>query len=363
MVFLRKTIHIGLIAVLLVANSYKLSAQSLTVEQEQQFTYYWYAAKEAIAQEQYPEALVLLEFCRMIKPNDGQTLTFLAILYNGMGQKERALQTFKEAFEASPRDQWQKYSYMLLDQRTPEGIKAAQEVMEKAYAAQKTTVERQKSKDEGQKSKVERQKTKDKSRKSKVERQAPNADEDLIEQLRRLYMNTGQWAKAIEMQDEMDQIRGFDAYSAVNRFRAYAAWGKSKKAMEAVDKYLELEPNNVQFLLFKMEIMEHLGAKPKELYAMYERILALDPMNGTVLNNYAYHLATHGGDLQKAERMSAISIREEPSNAVFLDTYGWILHMQGQNELALFYLKRALGNTDNEHVKKEIEEHIRQITK
>ena len=35
---------------------------AVTPEQEQQFTYYWYAARQAIEKEQYDEALALLEF-------------------------------------------------------------------------------------------------------------------------------------------------------------------------------------------------------------------------------------------------------------------------------------------------------------
>ena len=97
-----------------------------------------------------------------------------------------------------------------------------------------------------------------------------------------------------------------------------------------------------------------------DLCAMYEKVLSLDPHNVGVLNNYAYHLATHGGDLKKAEQMSGITIREEPDNAVYLDTYGWIMHLQGQDELALFYLKRALNNAKEES-KAEIKKHLNAI--
>ena len=301
---------------------------TLSVEQEQQFSYYWYAAKQAIEQERYPEALVMLEFCNMIKPNDGQTLTFLAIMYDGLGQKERALKTFKQAFEADPHDQWNRYCSVLMDMQTKAAAQEALAVLEKAYSVQK-----------------------------------PNVEEDLLEQLRRGYMVFGEWAKAIAIQDELDKLTGYDAYSALNRYRTYAAWGKNKKAVEAIDKYLETDPTNVQFLLFRLELMEHMGVKQAELYAMYDRILALDPYNLGVLNNYAYHLATHKGDLQRAERMSAITIKEQPTNPVYLDTYGWILYMQGQKELALFYLQRALSNSENENVKAEIENHIKEVKK
>lgn len=162
------------------------------------------------------------------------------------------------------------------------------------------------------------------------------------------------------IQDEIDQRSGYSAMSAISRYQIYAAQGDTKKAIKEIDRYLETDPTNMRFLLFRLELMEKTKAKPKALYAMYDRILALDPYNLMLLNNYAYHLATHGGDLKRAERMSEITIREQPNNPVFLDTYAWIMHLQGQDELALFYLKRALWNAPAE-TREEIERHIKAI--
>ena len=120
---------------------------------------------------------------------------------------------------------------------------------------------------------------------------------------------------------------------------------------------MKTDPDNLRFQLFRLECLERTKAKKKELYAQYERVLELDPYNAVVLNNYAYHLATHGGDLTKAEKMSSLAIREQPNNPVFLDTYGWILHLQGQDDLAKFYLQKALRNVEPEH-NEEIQSHI-----
>lgn len=46
--------------------------------------------------------------------------------------------------------------------------------------------------------------------------------------------------------------------------------------------------------------------------------------------------------LRKAEAMSRETIQEEPTNYMYLDTYAWILHLQGDDTLALFYMKKAL---------------------
>ena len=326
MVFLRKT----LIIVLLLLALPMMVAQpqaTLTTEQEQQFTYYWYAARQAIEEQRYPDALALLEFCHSVKPNDGNTLTFLGLLYDSMGDKERALTHFRQAFEADPYDQWFRYSKALLSDGE---LKPAIAVLEKAYEVQKGG-----------------------DKKKKIE-------ESLLTNLQNAYVYAQAWDKAIAMQDELDQIKGFDAYSAMMRYRIYAMANKPKKAIAALDQYLEQDPNDLRFLIFRLELMEQTKAKQKELYAMYERILEIDPYNLMVLNNYAYHLATHGGDLKNAERMSAITIREDANNPVYLDTYGWILHLQGQDELALFYLSRAWYNA-TESTKAEIESHLRKV--
>ena len=302
-----------------------LGLSATTVEREQQFKYYWYAAKQAIQDERYDDALVLLEFCEALNPNDGTTLESLGVIYNALRQEEKALDYWRRAFEAAPRDQWYRYSAALLDRKNDADRKAALRVMQTAYRAQQ-----------------------------------PDVEEALLEQLLRLYMSEERWKEAIHTQDEIDRLKGYDAYSAYYRMRAYALWGKPKKALAEIDKYLEEDPTNVQFLLYRIDIMSHAGAKPKELFAQYERILEIAPYDLMVLNNYAYLLATHGGDLKKAEKMSQLTIQKEPNNPVYLDTYGWILHLQGQEQLAAFYLYRAWQNATDE-TREEIGRHLQKI--
>ena len=305
----------------------KPQPEKISTEQEQQFTYYWYAARQAINEENYPKALVLLEFCNAIKPDDGNTLTCLGTLYGGIGEKEKALETFRKAFEADPRDQWYRYCYALMEQRTEGAQKEVQRVLERAYKAQ-----------------------------------GDPKNEYLLEQLKRLYISQEEWKKALKIQDELDLLNGYNAISAMTHMRIYFEMEKPKKALEAIDKYLELDPTNMDFVVYRIEVLEQLKTKPAELYAAYEEVLRINPMYTRVLNNYAYLLATHKGDLLKAERMSQTTIREEPDNPVYLDTYGWILHLKGQDELAKFYLNKALQNTkSNDRTRNEIQKHLNAI--
>lgn len=105
------------------------------------------------------------------------------------------------------------------------------------------------------------------------------------------------------------------------------------------------------------------GADKDSLYAAYDEALKIDPTNAYVLNNYAYTLATSGGDLRKAEKMSQKTIEEAPDNPTYLDTYAWILHLQGQDMLAEFYIRKALENLQNEEGEEVIREHYNTIIK
>ncbi len=324
---MRCKIYIVFIALLATLTVYAKKPQpkaSLTTEQEQQFTYYWYAARQALEENNYPKALVLFEFCDAIKPNDGKTLEFLGILYHAMRQEDRAMDAFKRAFEADPRDCWYRYSSALLEEKTEEATIEAMHVRERAL------------------------------------KENPK-DDELMMRLQRVYISLGEWKKALKMQDQIDGVKGFDASGAVTRYRLLLTMKQQKKALATIDKYLELDPTDLQFLAFRVEVLEQMKTKPAELYAAYDKILAIYPGHIGILNNYAYHLATHKGDLQRAERMSEQTIREEPNNAIYLDTYGWILHLKGQDELAKFYLNRALINAQSEETTKEVQKHLNAI--
>ena len=86
----------------------------------------------------------------------------------------------------------------------------------------------------------------------------------------------------------------------------------------------------------------------------------MSPDNLSILNNYAWTLAINGGDLKKAEKMSQRTIQKEANNPTYLDTYAWILHLQGQDSLAMFYIKKALEHADN-NGDETIDQHYNEI--
>lgn len=74
----------------------------------------------------------------------------------------------------------------------------------------------------------------------------------------------------------------------------------------------------------------------------FEKALKIDPADATALNNYAYYLSLRRAKLDSALVMSKKSLDMEPQNSAFLDTYGWILYLQGNYDEAAKYIIKAL---------------------
>ena len=68
------------------------------------------------------------------------------------------------------------------------------------------------------------------------------------------------------------------------------------------------------------DIMYQKGME-KESIAAYDSCLVWKDDNISCLNNYAYHLSEKGIRLDEAEQMSFRTIKAEPNNATYLDTY------------------------------------------
>lgn len=92
----------------------------------------------------------------------------------------------------------------------------------------------------------------------------------------------------------------------------------------------------------------HTKGLDKEAFEAYDSCLHWNPEHTACLNNYAYYLSVNGEQLDKAEKMSEQTIKAEPDNATYLDTYAWVLFMRGKYEEAKEYIDRMLA-TEEDH--------------
>jgi tetratricopeptide (TPR) repeat protein len=89
--------------------------------------------------------------------------------------------------------------------------------------------------------------------------------------------------------------------------------------------------------------------------SLFESLIAEEPDNYMVMNNYSYYLAERGSKLDMAEKWSRHTIENNPENVTFLDTYAWVLYKMESYEEAEKYIIKAIdrgGENDpevNEH--------------
>jgi tetratricopeptide (TPR) repeat protein len=108
------------------------------------------------------------------------------------------------------------------------------------------------------------------------------------------------------------------------------------------------------------EIYHNKGERQKA-YAAYDSCLQWKPDQVMTLNNYAYYISVDGGDLKRAEEMSARAVKAEPKNATFLDTYAWVLYKQERYTEAKIYIDQALKNDTDSVPNADILEHAGDI--
>ncbi len=121
-----------------------------------------------------------------------------------------------------------------------------------------------------------------------------------------------------------------------------------QEALDAYQTGVEIIP--VENMGLKSDFYGQIGdtyyqmGELEKAYSAYDEALKYNERNVAVLNNYAYFLSLEKKDLKKAERMSAQTIRVEPDNATYLDTYAWIFFVQGEYSLAKIYIEKAISN-------------------
>lgn len=152
-----------------------------------------------------------------------------------------------------------------------------------------------------------------------------------------------------------DMVSGFADVALKYDSSLFQAWktkaiallwlGEDKKALSTISRGIAMVSDSVsKSQLYSMRAdYFNLKTGDRELvYSDYDSALIYNPADVMVMNNYAYFLSLDGRDLNRALKMSAITIEREPLNATFLDTYAWILFRMEKYVQSRDYLEKAL---------------------
>lgn len=125
------------------------------------------------------------------------------------------------------------------------------------------------------------------------------------------------------------------------------------EALEVLDRGIRLRSEDTRLALVsdaftvKGDVFYKMG-KHADAFLQYDSALVYNKDNVLCLNNYAYYLSLRNEYLDKAEEMSYRTIKAEPDNRTYLDTYAWILFMQAKYEQAQKYMDKVVPRDSSE---------------
>jgi tetratricopeptide (TPR) repeat protein len=173
-----------------------------------------------------------------------------------------------------------------------------------------------------------------------------NVNFEVWENLLFLETQSDQWDNVIKHADQALEL--FPNQGMIHYFNGYAQLRKRNypEAIVSLEQAKRLSTSNPTIVV---EINSMLGESYNgnkdyvKSDQAYDDALSLNPANSSVLNNYSYYLALRKANLEKAEKMSAQLIRDNPDNATFLDTYAWVLYTREKYKDARKIMERAIG--------------------
>lgn len=125
------------------------------------------------------------------------------------------------------------------------------------------------------------------------------------------------------------------------------------EALEVLDRGIRLRSEDTRLALVsdaftvKGDVFYKMG-KHADAFLQYDSALVYNKDNVLCLNNYAYYLSLRNEYLDKAEEMSYRTIKAEPDNRTYLDTYAWILFMQAKYEQAQEHMDKVVPRDSSE---------------
>ncbi len=145
------------------------------------------------------------------------------------------------------------------------------------------------------------------------------------------------------------------------RASAYYRLNEGEKAINDTKEILMTSTDNkIKVQAYNLAAEIYRGKEEFEKSdSCFEAILAIEPENLIVRNNYSYYLSLRGYNLQRAEELSKFTIEKEPKNPTYLDTYGWILYKMGDYKQARNFIEYAIRN--GAYTNSEVLEHYGDI--
>jgi tetratricopeptide (TPR) repeat protein len=151
----------------------------------------------------------------------------------------------------------------------------------------------------------------------------------------------GEEDEALQHLSEFADINpGFAVDMLQAQAQLLASLERFPEALDYYDKVVAYRPDSEGAHLGKAELllrMDRLG----DALDLYRKTAKRWPDSAMTLNALGYTLADRTDQYDEAAKLIHKALEIEPESAAIIDSWGWVLYRQGQNEEALIHLERA----------------------
>ena len=157
----------------------------------------------------------------------------------------------------------------------------------------------------------------------------------------------GIMAQMGEEEEALEHLSGFAGINpnfAVDMLQAQAQLLSSieryPEALKYYDKVVAYRPDSQGAHLGKAELLLLMG-RLDDAIDLYRKTVKRWPDSAMALNALGYTLADRTDQYDEAAKLIHKALGLDPESAAIIDSWGWVLHRQGQHDEALMHLERA----------------------
>jgi tetratricopeptide (TPR) repeat protein len=133
-----------------------------------------------------------------------------------------------------------------------------------------------------------------------------------------------------------------DTYLALTQiYTRLKRWPDAAAALDSASG-LSTKPDEKLYVYFLRGVAADRQKHYDEAEAEFNKALAIDPQNATILNYLGYMLADRGVKLPEALTMIKKAVELDPQNGAYLDSLGWVYFKSGEYDLAEVNLRKAM---------------------
>lgn len=154
----------------------------------------------------------------------------------------------------------------------------------------------------------------------------------------------------VQMGEEEEALEHLSAFAGINpnfaldmlqaQAQLLSSMERFPEALEYYDKVVAYRPDSEGAYLGKAELLL-LMDRLDDAIDLYRKTAKRWPDSAMTLNALGYTLADRTDQYDEAAKLIQKALELDPESAAIIDSWGWVLHRQGQHDEALIHLERA----------------------